>query len=61
MTVTVAVSSVPDTAPSTMNVTEQFLACFRAQAARQPGASAAAAVRSGLAGRTAANPLDTPA
>ncbi|MBM9504424.1 HD domain-containing protein [Actinacidiphila acididurans] len=44
-----------------LDLTEQFLACFRAQAARKPGSSAAAAVGSDLAGRMAANPLDAPA
>ncbi|MFI8205406.1 HD domain-containing protein [Streptomyces sp. NPDC085937] len=37
----------------------EFLPCFEAQAARKPGSSAAGAVRSGLAGRVAANPLDS--
>ncbi|MYS56248.1 HD domain-containing protein, partial [Streptomyces sp. SID6013] len=35
-----------------------FLACFRDQAARKPASSAAGAVRSGLPGRMAVNPLD---
>ncbi|WJY42343.1 cyanamide hydratase [Streptomyces sp. P9-2B-2] len=37
---------------------EEFLACFRDQAARKPDSSAAAAVRQGIAARIAANPLD---
>ncbi|MEU1125097.1 HD domain-containing protein [Streptomyces sp. NPDC005899] len=44
-----------------LDLTEQFLVCFQGQAARKPGSSAAGAVRSGLAGRMAANPLDSPA
>jgi HD superfamily phosphodiesterase len=44
-----------------LDLSEQFLGCFEAQAARKPGSSAAGAVRSGLAGRMAANPLDAPA
>ena len=38
----------------------EFLTCFRAQADRKPGSSAARAIRSGLATRMSANPLDTP-
>ncbi|MFG1808124.1 HD domain-containing protein [Streptomyces sp. NPDC049040] len=41
-----------------LDLAEDFLACFRAQAERKPESSAAAAVRSGLATRIAANPLD---
>lgn len=41
-----------------LDLAEQFLACFEDQAARKPGSSAAVAVRSGLADRVAANPLD---
>jgi hypothetical protein len=37
---------------------EEFLGCFQDQARRKPESSAAAAVRSGLAGRIAANVLD---
>jgi hypothetical protein len=37
---------------------EEFLRCFQDQARRKPASSAAAAVRSGLAGRIAANVLD---
>lgn len=44
-----------------LDLTGQFLACFRAQAARKPDSSAAGAVRSGLAERMASNPLDGPA
>ncbi|WP_329128607.1 HD domain-containing protein [Streptomyces sp. NBC_01476] len=44
-----------------LDLAGQFLACFRSQATRKPGSSAAGAVRSGLAGRMAANPLDAPA
>ncbi|MFB8277642.1 HD domain-containing protein [Nocardia colli] len=36
----------------------EFLACFRAQAERKPHTSPAAALRSGMATRVAANPLD---
>jgi len=36
----------------------EFLACFVAQAERKPGSTAAAAVRSGIAGRIGANALD---
>ena len=43
-----------------LDLSEQFLACFQAQAARKPDSSAAGAVRSGLAERMAANPLDAP-
>ena len=41
-----------------LDLTERFLTCFQAQAARKPGSSAGGAVRSGLADRMAANPLD---
>jgi hypothetical protein len=44
-----------------LDLSEEFLACFRAQAARKPDSSAATAVRSGLATRMTANPLDAPA
>ncbi|WP_327222954.1 cyanamide hydratase [Streptomyces platensis] len=37
---------------------EEFLACFRDQAARKPDSSAAASVRQGIAARISANPLD---
>ncbi|MFI0787779.1 HD domain-containing protein [Streptomyces lydicus] len=37
---------------------EEFLACFRDQAERKPDSSAAGAVRSGIATRIGANPLD---
>ncbi|MEU0593646.1 HD domain-containing protein [Streptomyces ardesiacus] len=40
-----------------LDLAEQFLACFEAQAARKPGSSAAGAVRSGLAGRMASHPF----
>jgi cyanamide hydratase family protein with HD domain len=39
---------------------EEFVACFNAQAERKPDSSATFAVRSGLDGRVAANPLDDP-
>ncbi|WP_329422667.1 HD domain-containing protein [Streptomyces sp. NBC_01693] len=42
-----------------LDLAEQFLTCFQAQAARKPGSSAADAVRSGLADRMAANPLES--
>ena len=42
-----------------LDLTEDFLACFEAQAQRKPDSSAAAAVRSGLSGRMAGNPLDS--
>jgi hypothetical protein len=42
-----------------LDVAENFLACFEAQAKRKPGSSAAAAVRSGLSTRMAGNPLDS--
>ncbi|MFI0899196.1 HD domain-containing protein [Streptomyces sp. NPDC020983] len=44
-----------------LELAEQFLACFRDQAARKPDGAAAHAVRSDLAARMAANPLDAPA
>lgn len=44
-----------------LDLTEQFLTCFQAQAARKPGTAAAGAVRSGLADRMASNPLDSTA
>ncbi|WP_043268506.1 HD domain-containing protein [Streptomyces sp. CT34] len=37
---------------------EEFLACFRDQAARKPDSTAAECVRAGIASRIAANPLD---
>jgi HD domain-containing protein len=37
---------------------EEFVACFRDQAARKPGSLAAKLVASGFAARVAANPLD---
>ena len=43
-----------------LDLTQEFLACFQAQAERKPTSSAAAAVRSGLSTRMTANPLDTP-
>jgi hypothetical protein len=42
-----------------LDVTENFLACFEAQANRKPDSSAAVAVRSGLSTRMAGNPLDS--
>ncbi len=41
-----------------LGLTQDFLACFQAQAERKPDSSAAAAVRSGLSTRMTANPLD---
>lgn len=41
-----------------LGLADEFLACFRAQAERKPGSSAARAVQSGLGSRIAANPLD---
>jgi hypothetical protein len=43
-----------------LDLTQEFLACFQAQAERKPDSSAAAAVRSGLSTRMTANPLDAP-
>jgi hypothetical protein len=37
---------------------QEFTACFADQAARKPAGTAAAAIRSGLAERIVANPLD---
>ncbi|MFF0679954.1 HD domain-containing protein [Streptomyces tendae] len=44
-----------------LDLAASFLACFQDQAKRKPDSSAADAVRSGLAGRVAANPLDSSA
>ncbi|WP_433663996.1 HD domain-containing protein [Nocardia sp. CA-128927] len=41
-----------------LGLPDEFLACFNAQAGRKPHSSAAAAVRSGMVTRIAANPLD---
>ncbi|WP_405144974.1 HD domain-containing protein [Sphaerisporangium sp. NBC_01403] len=41
-----------------LSLGDEFLACFRDQAERKPDGSAAQAVRSGIAGHIAANPLD---
>jgi hypothetical protein len=41
-----------------LDLAERFAACFADQAARKPGSSAAAALRSGLAARLVANPLE---
>ncbi|SEO32319.1 HD domain-containing protein [Actinacidiphila rubida] len=41
-----------------LDLAEQFLACFRAQAARKPASSAAGALRAGLPGRMCGNLLD---
>ena len=41
-----------------LGLSAEFLACFQAQAERKADSSAARAVRSGLADRVAANPLD---
>jgi hypothetical protein len=40
-----------------LDLAERFTACFADQAARKPGSAAAAAMRSGLGKRIAANPL----
>ncbi|NEA30656.1 HD domain-containing protein [Streptomyces sp. SID13031] len=42
-----------------LGLTDEFLACFQAQAERKTGSSAARAVQSGLSARMAANGLDT--
>lgn len=42
-----------------LDLADRFTACFRDQAQRKPDSSAAAAVRSGVAERLAANPLET--
>ncbi|MGX1122971.1 HD superfamily phosphodiesterase [Streptomyces ambofaciens] len=44
-----------------LDLATSFLACFQDQAARKPDSPAAGAVRSGLAERMAANPLDASA
>jgi hypothetical protein len=44
-----------------LDLAGEFLACFRDQATRKPDSSASGAVRSGLAGRMASNPLDASA
>lgn len=41
-----------------LDLAERFAACFRDQAARKPDSAAGEAVRSGIAGRLATNPLD---
>ena len=41
-----------------LDLAQEFLACFRDQAVRKPGSTAAAAVDSGIAERIAANVLD---
>lgn len=41
-----------------LDLAERFTACFADQAERKPTTAAAAAMRGGLAGRMAANPLD---
>lgn len=43
-----------------LDLVDEFLACFRDQAARKPDSSAAAAVRAGIDRRLAANILDEP-
>lgn len=42
-----------------LGLADEFLTCFQDQARRKPTSSAARAVRTGLADRIAANPLDT--
>ena len=42
-----------------LDITENFLACFEAQAKRKPDSSAAVSVLSGLSTRMAGNPLDS--
>jgi hypothetical protein len=41
-----------------LELATEFIACFEEQARRKPGSKAAAAVRTGIAGRFAANPLE---
>lgn len=41
-----------------LELAAEFMACFREQARRKPESRAAAAVRTGIAGRLAANPLE---
>jgi hypothetical protein len=41
-----------------LELAAEFIACFEEQARRKPGSQAAAAVRAGIAGRLAANPLE---
>ncbi|MFE7663466.1 HD domain-containing protein [Streptomyces celluloflavus] len=41
-----------------LDLGDEFVACFKEQADRKPDSSAAAAIRNGIAGRIAANPLD---
>lgn len=41
-----------------LELAEEFVACFRSQAARKPSSSAAAAVGAGIEARMAVNPLD---
>ena len=41
-----------------LGLADEFIACFHNQAIRKPHCSAAAAMRSGIANRLAANPLD---
>jgi hypothetical protein len=41
-----------------LGIAEEFIACFEEQGRRKPDSSAAAALRDGIAGRIASNPLD---
>src|SRR5262245_55697763 len=41
-----------------LELAAEFIACFEEQARRKPDSQAAAAVRAGIAGRLAANPLE---
>ena len=41
-----------------LDLAQEFIACFEEQARRKSGSQAAAAVRAGIAGRLAANPLE---
>jgi hypothetical protein len=43
-----------------LDLSDEFLRCFRDQARRKPGSTAARAIASGLAARVAANPLEGP-
>ncbi|HET6878067.1 MAG TPA: HD domain-containing protein [Jatrophihabitans sp.] len=43
-----------------LDLASEFVRCFADQAARKPGSSAATAIASGIAGRIAGNPLDSP-
>ncbi|MEV4442862.1 HD domain-containing protein [Streptomyces sp. NPDC049577] len=42
-----------------LGLAEEFVTCFQDQADRKPGSAAASAIGAGIAGRVAANPLDS--